>query len=90
VLSEAVQKATGESVEVAFAGQGYTGDDAEADAASYGIDLQVVSLKKAKRGFELFANAAGWWSGRTAGWRDSVAWPATTSGSVRHSRCYIM
>jgi transposase len=66
VLSEAVQKATGESVEVAFVDQGYTGDDAEADAASYGIDLQVVSLKEAKRGFVLLPRR--WVVERSYGW----------------------
>ena len=33
VLAEAVQEVTGESVELAFVDQGYTGDDAAADAA---------------------------------------------------------
>ena len=39
VLSEAVQEVTGESVEIAYVDQGYTGDDPDADAASYGIHL---------------------------------------------------
>jgi transposase len=53
ILAEKVQAVTGESVEIAYVDQGYTGDDADADAASYGIHLQVVSLPEAKRGFVL-------------------------------------
>jgi transposase len=52
-LAEAVQEATGESVELAYVDQGYTGDDPDADAASYGIHLVVVKLADAKRGFVL-------------------------------------
>jgi hypothetical protein len=37
VLSEAVQEATGGSVEIAYGDQGYTGDDPDADAASYDL-----------------------------------------------------
>src|SRR5262245_56142387 len=53
ILSERVQEVTGESVELAYVDQGYTGDDAEANAASYGIHLEVVSLPEAKKGFVL-------------------------------------
>jgi transposase len=53
VLSEQVQEVTGESVEIAYVDQGYTGDDPDADAASYGIQLVVVSLPEAKKGFVL-------------------------------------
>jgi transposase len=52
-LAEAVQEATGESVEVAFVDQGYTGEQAEADAAAHGIRLEVVKHPAAKRGFVL-------------------------------------
>ena len=48
-----VQAATGESVEVAFVDSGYNGEKAAAVAASHGIDLQVVSLPEAKKGFVL-------------------------------------
>jgi transposase len=51
VLAEAVQQVTGESVELAYVDQGYTGDDPEGDAASYGIHLEVVKLPEAKKGF---------------------------------------
>ena len=51
-LATAVQEATGGTVELAFVDQGYTGQQAEADAAAYGIRLEVVKLE-AKRGFVL-------------------------------------
>ena len=52
-LAEAVQEATGQSVEVGFVDQGYTGEQAETDAAAQGIRLEVVKLEEAKRGFVL-------------------------------------
>jgi len=52
-LAEAVQEATGESVELAYVDQGYTGQDAAAEAADHGIQLEVVKLPEAKRGFVL-------------------------------------
>ena len=52
-LAAAVQAATGESVEVAFVDQGYTGEQAAASAAAQGIRLKVVKLPEAKRGFVL-------------------------------------
>lgn len=52
-LAEAVQAATGDAVEVAFVDQGYTGEQAAADAAAHGIRLEVVRLPAAKRGFVL-------------------------------------
>ena len=52
-LAQAVQEATGESVEVAFVDQGYTGDEPAEAAAEQGIQLVVVKLPEAKRGFVL-------------------------------------
>lgn len=52
-LAEAVQAATGDTVEVAFVDQGYTGQAAEDAAASAGMRLEVVKLPTAKRGFVL-------------------------------------
>jgi len=52
-LAEAVQEATGQSVEVAFVDQGYTGAGAADDAAAHGIRLEVVKLPDVKRGFVL-------------------------------------
>lgn len=52
-LAEQVQAATGESVEVAFVDQGYTGEQPAEDAQAHGIRLEVVKLPTAKRGFVL-------------------------------------
>jgi len=53
ILAEEIQEATGESVQVAYVDQGYTGEDPKADAKQHGIDLMVVKLPEAKRGFVL-------------------------------------
>jgi len=52
-LADAVQDATGDHVEVAFVDQGYTGQPAADAAAEQGIDLVVVKLEEAKKGFVL-------------------------------------
>lgn len=52
-LAEAVQEVTQNSVEVAFVDQGYTGDDPKNDAKAAGIELIVVKLEEAKKGFVL-------------------------------------
>lgn len=52
-LAEAVQAATGETVELAFVDQGYTGEQAAGDAKAHGIRLEVVKLEGARRGFVL-------------------------------------
>src|SRR5215216_681348 len=52
-LAEAVQDATGSTVDLAFVDQGYTGEQPAVDAAIHGIRLEVVKLEEAKRGFVL-------------------------------------
>jgi len=52
-LAEQIQEATGDSVEVAFVDQGYTGEQPATDAEAHGIRLEVVKLPTAKRGFVL-------------------------------------
>ncbi len=52
-LAAAVQEVTGQTVELAYVDQGYTGDQPAADAAAQGIRLEVVKLPEAKRGFVL-------------------------------------
>ena len=52
-LAREVQQATGQSVELAYVDQGYTGRDAADTAAAQGIQLEVVKLSTAKRGFVL-------------------------------------
>jgi transposase len=68
-LTQAVQEATGENVQVAFVDQGYTGEDAAQQAATHHVRLEVVKLSAAKRGFVLLPRR--WvversfaWSGR--------------------------
>ena len=53
VLAQEVQQATGETVELAFVDQGYTGRAAAHAAAAHGIKLEVVRLSTVKRGFVL-------------------------------------
>jgi transposase len=52
-LATAVQDVTGETVELAWVDQGYTGDAAVEAAQAHGIQLVVVKLPEAKRGFVL-------------------------------------
>ncbi len=52
-LAQQVQDITGENVEIAFVDQGYTGEQAAQDATAQGIQLQVVKLPEAKKGFVL-------------------------------------
>ena len=66
VLSEAVQQVTGESVQLAYVDQGYTGDAPDGDAASYGIHLEVIKLSEAKNGFVLLPRR--WVVERSFGW----------------------
>jgi len=52
-LAKQVQQITGDSVELAYVDQGYTGEAAEEAAAKHGIHLTVVKHTQAKRGFVL-------------------------------------
>jgi transposase len=52
-LAAAVQEVTGQTVEVAFVDQAYTGDVPAAEAQQHGIQLAVVKLPEAKHGFVL-------------------------------------
>ena len=52
-LAAAVQEVAGQTVQLAFVDQGYTGDEPAAAAAQHGIRLAVVKLPEAKRGFVL-------------------------------------
>jgi transposase len=68
-LAAAVQAATGDTVEIAYVDQGYTGKQPAAAAQTHGIQLEVVKLPAAKRGFVLLPRR--WvversfaWSGR--------------------------
>lgn len=65
-LAQAVQQVTGDTVEVAFVDQGYTGDNAANQAAKHGIDLLVVKHTEAKHGFVLLPRR--WVVERSFGW----------------------
>ena len=85
-LAKRVQEETGETVEVAFVDQGYTGENAADAAAEHGIKLEVVKLSTAKRGFVLLPRR--WVVERSFGWmarfrrlaRDYERLPETLAG----------
>lgn len=52
-LACAIQQASGESVELAYVDQGYSGEESAAEAAKHGIRLEVVKHPEAGRGFVL-------------------------------------
>lgn len=52
-LARQVQDATGDSIELAYVDQGYTGRAAEAAAEGWGMRLEVVKLPEARKGFVL-------------------------------------
>jgi transposase len=65
-LARSVQQATGQSVQVAFVDQGYTGDEVAEAARRQGIRLEVVKLPEAKKGFVLLPRR--WVVERSFGW----------------------
>jgi transposase len=65
-LAERVQEVTGEQVELAYVDQGYTGKETAEAAAEHGIQLEVVKLPEAKRGFVLLPRR--WVVERSFGW----------------------
>ena len=65
-LARAAQEATGESIELAFVDQGYTGEQPAAAAQEQGIRLMVVKLPEVKRGFVLLPRR--WVVERTFAW----------------------
>lgn len=85
-LAERVQAETGETIEIAYVDQGYTGENAADAAAEHGIQLEVVKLPEAKRGFVLLPRR--WVVERSFGWlsrfrrlaRDYERLPETLAG----------
>ena len=85
-LARDIQKITGKSVELAFVDQGYTGEKPAEDAQKHGIELQVVKLPEAKRGFVLLPRR--WVVERSFAWlarcrrlaKDYERLPATVAG----------
>jgi transposase len=68
-LAQAVQAATGDSVQLAFVDQGYTGQRASDAAKEHGIKLEVVKFQEAKKGLVLLPRR--WVVERSFGW---AAW----------------
>jgi transposase len=85
-LCRQVQAVTGDSVALAWADQGYTGEEAEAAAAKQGIKLEVVRLPGSKKGFVLLPRR--WVVERSFSWktrfrrlvRDYERLPETVAG----------
>jgi len=85
-LAEKVQQATGETVELAFVDMGYTGEKAETEAKANGIELEVVKMPEARKGFVLLPRR--WVVERSFGWaarfrrlaRDYERLPETLAG----------
>src|SRR5918911_1278976 len=50
-LAETVQEATGESVELAYVDQGYSGERPATEAQTHDVKLEVVKRPEAERGF---------------------------------------
>ena len=85
-MAKRIQAATGDSVEVAFVDQGYTGEQPAQAAAEHGIQLEVVKLPKVKHGFVLLPRR--WVVERSFAWvtrfrrlaRDFERLPETLAG----------
>ena len=67
-LSRQVQAVTGNSVELAWVDQGYTGEDAALVAKEYEIELRVVRLPGTKKGFVLLPRR--WVVERSFSWKN--------------------
>lgn len=65
-LADALQAVTGNTVELAFVDQGDTGEEPAEAAEARGIELVVVSLPEAKRGFVLLPRR--WVAERSFAW----------------------
>ena len=85
-LAAKVQEVTGESVELAYVDQGYTGETAAKEAEAHGMRLEVIKLAEAKKGFVLLPRR--WVVERSFGWaarfrrlaRDYERLPETLAG----------
>jgi len=95
-LAQAVQDVTGQTVELAFVDQAYTGDVPAEAAQQHGIQLEVIKLPQAKRGFVLLPRR--WVVERSFAWttrfrrlvRDYERLPATLAGLHLVVFAYLM
>jgi transposase len=85
-LAQAIQEETGESVELAYVEQGYSGEPTAEEAEALGMRLEVVKHSEAKRGFVLLPRR--WVVERDFAWasrfgrlaKDYERLPATLAG----------
>jgi transposase len=85
-LAQKIQEVTGDTVELAYVDQGYTGDDAREAAQQHGIKLEVVKLAQTRQGFILLPKR--WVVERSFAWtarfrrlaRDYERLPETLAG----------
>ena len=85
-LAQAIQEETGESVELAYVEQGYSGERTAEEAQAQGMRLEVVKHSEAKRGFVLLPRR--WVVERDFAWtsrfrrlaKDYERLPATLAG----------
>lgn len=95
-LAADVQALTGDTVQLAYVDQGYTGDATAAAAAVQGLALEVVKLPEAKRGFILLPRR--WVVERSFAWfarfrrlaRDYERLPQTLAGLHFIAFAYVL
>jgi transposase len=73
-LSEEIQKATGENVELAYVDQGYTGEKASESAAEHGTSDSKWSSMRRPRATSYSYQGDGWWSEISHGHRAFGDW----------------
>jgi hypothetical protein len=79
-LAETVQEITGEHIELAYVGQGYTGENAAQAAEKHPVRLEVVKHAAVKRGFVLLPRR--WWWGAASPGQRATIWPSSSSCSL--------
>ena len=95
-LAKRVQEEIGETVEIAFVDQAYTGENAADAAQEHGIKIEVVKLPTAKRGFVLLPRR--WVVERSFGWlvrnrrlaRDYERLTATSEAMIKVAMIRLM
>lgn len=95
-LAKEIQQVTDKSVKLAFVDQGYTGEQPAADAQRHKIELEVVKLPQAKRGFVLLPRR--WVVERSFAWlarcrrlaKDYERLPATLAGMHYAAFAFLM
>ncbi len=61
-----MQAVTGQTVKIAFADQGYTGEEPAQAALDEGIELEVIKLPEEKKAL-FYYHVAGWSNAASAG-----------------------